>query len=146
MHGFGPVAPERDEPVFHRPEDGRTLGLQVVALGAELYNLDEFRRTRENLDPVDYLQMSYYQSWAESLGRLLVEKDVLTQGEVDDRQAYFSEHRQAPPGEPVTVPETSGQTWVSAFEALLAEEGMVATAELDERAAELEFGERDDVY
>ena len=36
--------------------------------------------------------------------------------------------------------------WVRAFEELLAEKGIVATGELDERAAEFEFGEREEVY
>ena len=36
--------------------------------------------------------------------------------------------------------------WVSAFEALLAEGGIVSPEELDERAAEFEFGEREEVY
>ena len=30
MHGFGPVEPEDDEPVFHAPWEGRTLGLMIA--------------------------------------------------------------------------------------------------------------------
>ena len=116
MQGFGPVQRDPDEPVFHAPVDGRALALNVVGLGAGLYNLDEFRRTRESLDPVDYLEMTYYQSWAESVSRLLVEKGVLSRQELDDRHAYFAGHPDAAPGEPLPDPPRSGRRWARAFD------------------------------
>ena len=122
MHGFGPIAPpcgeqQPDEPVFHTATDGRTLALQVSSLGAELYNLDEFRRTRENLDPDDYLTMTYYQSWAESISRLLVEKGVLSQPQLDDRHAYFVDHPDAAPADPVLpIGPTPARRWARSFD------------------------------
>ena len=116
MQGFGPVQREPDEPVFHAPVDGRALALNRVGLGAGLYNLDEFRRTRENLDPVDYLEMTYYQSWAESVGRLLVEKGVLSQRELDDRHAYFAGHPEAAPRDPLGDPPRGGRRWAPALD------------------------------
>lgn len=116
MQGFGPVQRDPAEPVFLTPVDGRTLALNVVGLGAGLYNLDEFRRTRENLDPVDYLEMTYYQSWAESFSRLLVEKGVFSQQQIDDRHAYFQAHPDAAPGQLLSDPVPGGQSWARAFD------------------------------
>ena len=137
MHGFGPLAPpsgtpdpatpypatldpatlDPNEPVFHTATDGRALALQVVALGAELYNLDEFRRTREDLDATDYLTMTYYQSWAESLGRLLVEKGVVSAQQLDDRHAFFVDHPDAAPAEPIPAADpVPNRRWARSFD------------------------------
>jgi nitrile hydratase beta subunit len=116
MQGFGPVEQETDEPVFHGPTEARTVGIQVAGLGAELYNLDEFRHARERLDPTDYLKLTYYQSWAESIGRLLVEKGVFTQKELDDRATSFADHPTAAPTDPLPGPPRHGQRWARSFD------------------------------
>ena len=38
------------------------------------------------------------------------------------------------------------ERWLAAFEQLLADTGVISKDELDERTAEIEFGERDDVF
>jgi len=38
------------------------------------------------------------------------------------------------------------ERWLAAFEALLAEQGVISAAELDERTYQFEFGERDEVF
>ena len=61
MMGFGPVAPERDEPVFHADWEGRVLAMEVAVRNAGVpWNLDRIRAVREALPPPRYLAMSYY--------------------------------------------------------------------------------------
>jgi nitrile hydratase accessory protein len=38
------------------------------------------------------------------------------------------------------------ERWLAAFEQLLTETGVISREELDERTAEIEFGERDDIF
>ncbi|MDO5500076.1 MAG: nitrile hydratase subunit beta [Propionibacteriaceae bacterium] len=63
MHGFGPVLPETDEPVFHAEWERRVLAL-VLAIGAlGRWNIDQNRHSRESLAPATYLTSSYYRIW-----------------------------------------------------------------------------------
>ncbi|MEI2778550.1 MAG: nitrile hydratase subunit beta [Tetrasphaera sp.] len=77
MHGFGPVVPEPDEPVFHAPWERRVLAvtLAVGALGA--WNIDQSRFSRESLPPSLYLASSYYRIWLEALERTLPPSGLL---------------------------------------------------------------------
>ena len=116
MHGFGPLEREPHEPVFHAPWEGAVVALQLAGRGAGLYNLDEFRQARERLDPVHYLTMSYYESWAKSIACLLVAKGVATQAGLEERSAYFHQHPAAAatallPGEP-----KRGRRWAQPFD------------------------------
>lgn len=43
-------------------------------------------------------------------------------------------------------PATYYEQWLAAFEGVLIDRGVVSTAEIEERTAEFEFGERDDVF
>lgn len=69
--GFGPVAPERDEPVFHADWEKRALGLTLCAGGMGHWNIDMSRRFRESLHPADYYASSYYAIWIKALEQLL---------------------------------------------------------------------------
>jgi len=74
MQCFGPVRPERDEPLFHHDWERRALGI-VVAMGATgRWNLDMSRAARESLPPATYLASSYYEIWIRAMERLLVER------------------------------------------------------------------------
>src|SRR4051794_36580574 len=71
VHGFGRVAAEVDEPLFHAEWERRVLGL-VVALGAAgRWNIDSSRSAREDRAPGEYLSLSYYEIWLAGLVRLL---------------------------------------------------------------------------
>jgi len=78
MHGFGTVAPEADEPVFHADWERRMFALASTALGRGTANVDEFRHAIERIPPARYLASSYYERWLEAVETLLVEKGVLT--------------------------------------------------------------------
>jgi nitrile hydratase len=85
MHGFGPVAVERDEPVFHARWEGRVLGMVYLAVGYGWVTVDTFRHGIERTGAVDYLTLGYYGRWRASLERILVERGVLAPGEIDAR-------------------------------------------------------------
>jgi nitrile hydratase beta subunit len=86
MHGFGPVAPEPDEPVFHERWEGRTFGLTLVAGSTGLMR-GSGRARIEAMPPADYLGASYYERWAHAVEAGLVEAGTLTREEIDARAA-----------------------------------------------------------
>ena len=77
QHGHGPVVAEADEPVFHHRWEGRVYALMRLARRAEIFNLDEMRRTLEAIPPAEYLADTYYERWLAALESLLVEKGVI---------------------------------------------------------------------
>lgn len=76
--GFGPVAPEIDEPVFHAAWEGRVLGLTLCAGALGKWTIDESRHARESLHPADYYASSYYEIWMKALEALLLRHDLIT--------------------------------------------------------------------
>lgn len=82
MMGFGPVAAEPDEPLFHAEWERRAFAL-VLAMGATgSWTLDESRFARESLPPAEYLSSSYYRIWLAGLEKLLVENGLATAAEL----------------------------------------------------------------
>ncbi|PSH69884.1 nitrile hydratase subunit beta [Phyllobacterium brassicacearum] len=69
--GFGPVAPEKDEPLFHADWERRALGLTIAAGAMGHWNIDESRHARESLHPADYYSSTYYEIWIKALEILL---------------------------------------------------------------------------
>lgn len=87
MQCFGPVRPERDEPVFHHEWERRALGI-VVAMGATgSWNLDMSRAARESLPPATYLSSTYYEIWIRAMERLLVERGLVDASELAEGRA-----------------------------------------------------------
>ena len=68
VHGFGPVAPEPNEPVFHADWEKRAFALTLAMAMPGHWNIDMSRFARENRDPAEYLSMSYYQIWFAGAG------------------------------------------------------------------------------
>ena len=48
-----------------------------------LINVDELRRGIETMAPEEYLSSSYYERWSASIETLLVEKGILSKGDID---------------------------------------------------------------
>ncbi|PSJ63736.1 nitrile hydratase subunit beta [Pseudaminobacter soli (ex Li et al. 2025)] len=80
--GFGPVAPEKDEPYFHAEWEKRALGVTLSAGAMGHWNIDESRHARESLHPADYYASSYYEIWIKALETLLKRHGFVTQDEL----------------------------------------------------------------
>ena len=81
--GFGPVAIEPDEPVFHERWEGRVFGTTAGVLMAGMTNGPTFRHSIERMDPRHYLGSTYYEHWLTGVSTLLVEQGVLTVEELE---------------------------------------------------------------
>ena len=81
--GFGPVAPEKDEPCFHADWEKRALGITLSCGAFGAWTLDESRHARENIPPADYLGASYYEIWMRALEELLERHGFVTKSEID---------------------------------------------------------------
>ena len=79
--GFGPVAPETDEPLFHAEWEKRALGLTLCAGAMGHWSIDESRHARESLRPADYYASSYYEIWIKGLEILLERHGVVSAAE-----------------------------------------------------------------
>ena len=82
MHGFGPVAPEANEPVFHADWEGRVLALNRAMSFARLWNIDMSRAAIEVLPPDVYLTRSYYAKWLLRLEDLLLARALIDADEL----------------------------------------------------------------
>lgn len=69
--GFGPVAPEIDEPRFHAEWERRALGVTIATGAFGAWTIDESRHARESLHPAIYYSASYYEIWIRALEVLL---------------------------------------------------------------------------
>lgn len=87
MMGFGPVAPDPDEPMFHAEWERRALGLTLAIGGTGSWTIDQSRHARECLPPQHYWSMSYYEIWMAGLQRLLVKYGLATEEEVETGKA-----------------------------------------------------------
>ena len=97
-HGFGPVEPENDEPVFHADWERRAFAL-VMALGySGAWHIDTSRHARERTPPAVYLASSYYEIWFAGLKLLLVEHGLVTEAEIDAGKSL------APPAQLTAAP------------------------------------------
>lgn len=72
MHGFGPVLPEPDEPVFHGAWEKRVFALAMAMGFTGAWTLDGSRAARESLPPGEYMQARYYAIWLKALERQLL--------------------------------------------------------------------------
>jgi nitrile hydratase len=121
MHGFGRLAIETDEPLFHEPWEGRVWRMVRAVIGPGT-TIDRVRYTIEQMPPAEYLGAGYYERWLWALERLAVE-----QGLLDGPNRPSAIKRPSPatptwtgrfqPGELVRVgnPVTSGHTRVPRY-------------------------------
>jgi hypothetical protein len=75
----------------HEMSDWEILADAVnQALGARgIKRTDEMRRAREEMDSAAYRDMSYYERWIASIEAILIEKNILTKDEIDQKLAAF---------------------------------------------------------
>jgi len=82
MHGFGPVEPEPNEPVFHAEWEGRVLAMQRAMGYTRLWTIDGGRASLETLPPLEYLGSSYYRRWFLGLEKRLVAHGLVGEDEI----------------------------------------------------------------
>lgn len=85
MHGFGPVRPEANEPVFHEAWEGRAFALFASTFVFAGYTVDEFRHAIEKMAPAHYLDSSYYEHWMFAFEEVLMKRGFVTREELDAR-------------------------------------------------------------
>jgi nitrile hydratase subunit beta len=82
MHGFGPVEPEPNEPVFHERWEARVRAMQRGLGATGLWTLDGFRAAQEDLPALTYLASSYYERWFRALERQAVKHGLVGDDEI----------------------------------------------------------------
>jgi nitrile hydratase beta subunit len=82
MHGMGPIEEEHNEPVFHRPWEGRVFALRRAMGAWRKWNIDVTRHEVELVPPADYLRMSYYERQFAAFLVLLEKRGFITSAEV----------------------------------------------------------------
>ena len=93
MMGFGLIAPEPDEPLFHHDWEKRALAVTLAAGACGMWTIDTSRHARETLPPADYLAKSYYDIWASGLAKLLVGAGMVSQEELAAGRALLPPRR-----------------------------------------------------
>lgn len=109
MHGLGPVEREENEPVFHAPWERTICGMNFALMGAQRYSVDEFRHSIERMEPVHYLAASYYERWLDGAARLLIEKGLISEAELEERSAFY----EANPAAPLPTPASEAPATVA---------------------------------
>lgn len=97
MEGFGPIAAEAGEPVFHERWEARALALTLAAGAWGRWTLDKSRHVRELIPPAEYLRMSYYEKWIAGLAASLVESGLVTEKEIAEGRAAPGTAKSTPP-------------------------------------------------
>src|ERR671935_1229952 len=92
IQGFGVVEREENEPTFHAAWEAAVLAMMRAGGARGLYNIDEFRHAIERMQPARYLSATYYEKWLDGITRLLIEKGVVTEGEMQARTEFFNSH------------------------------------------------------
>jgi nitrile hydratase len=103
MHGFGPVLPEANEPVFHAPWEGRVRGMFVLMGAWRRWNIDASRHAIERLPPADYLRYSYFEKWFDALVALTLNTGIITAEELASGHKTAGTAVAAPPVTAATV-------------------------------------------
>src|SRR6185312_10959238 len=83
MHGFGPVVPEANEPVFHADWEKKAFAVNLAIGVANIWTLDAFRFARETLPPAQYLNLSYFGLWVVTTENMLLDYGVATAAELN---------------------------------------------------------------
>jgi len=83
MMGFGPVVPEKDEPVFHAEWEKRAMALNLATGAMGEWNIDIGRHARENRNPREYLDSTYYKLWILGLRKLMLERNLISADELE---------------------------------------------------------------
>jgi nitrile hydratase len=87
MQGMGPLAYEKNEPVFHAPWEARVYAMDRAMFAWRKWNIDAWRHDIETIPPADYLRMSYYEKWLAALEKRVVAYGFVTWYEMESGKA-----------------------------------------------------------
>ena len=82
MMGFGSISHDDNEPHYHAKWQERAMTLTVAMGATGSWNIDQSRFARESLPPGEYLSSSYYRIWYRGLTKLMLQRGMVTQGEL----------------------------------------------------------------
>lgn len=82
--GFGPIDTSESSEPFHADWEARVYALTAVLMGKRLFNRDEFRDAIERLEPVRYLEASYYERWLGAIETLVVERGAIARDALEE--------------------------------------------------------------
>ena len=105
MHGFGPIAREANEPLFHAEWERRAFGVALQAADGVGFGDDHLRAHIERIAPDIYLRASYYELWVRAVEAILAGRGILTAAEIEARMAALAGGGRAPGGSGVTLGE-----------------------------------------
>ena len=99
QYGFGRINPEPEisELVFHHDWERKVFAITLACGFLGKWNIDEARHARERQHPVKYLSNTYYQNWLAGLEKLLVEKNLITEKELNTGHPYKEQMVYTPP-------------------------------------------------
>lgn len=75
--GYGPVDVNEPEDPFHNDYEGRSWAISRAARAPEI-TIDWWRHVRELIDPDDYLNRSYFDSWAQTNIASMIDTGLFT--------------------------------------------------------------------
>jgi nitrile hydratase beta subunit len=84
MQDFGPIRPEKAEPVFHARWEGRLQAISSALGTWRKWNIDVGRQTREFLPPAEYLALNYHQLRYAQVVELLAASGLATRTEIEN--------------------------------------------------------------
>jgi nitrile hydratase subunit beta len=94
MQDMGPIKYEKNEPVFHALWEGKIYAMSAAVTATRKLRLG-LRPPIENLPPVEYLRMSYYELWLASLTERLIASELVTRSEIESGRAALGSTKAA---------------------------------------------------
>ena len=113
--GYGPLNIVPDEPPFEAAWQGGVVGLTITTMARGLYGVDAWRARQEELHPLAYNELPYFERWLYAVERCLTSAGVLAQEEIEQRLQQLAEDPQAP------LPQREDPELVAAIATLIAE-------------------------
>ena len=103
MMGFGAVAQEADEPMFHDDWERVAFGILLQVSGNVGFSDDHLRAHIERIAPLAYLQASYYERWTRALESFLEERGLLSPDDIEACMAGMTAPARAGGGRGTTL-------------------------------------------
>jgi nitrile hydratase len=95
--GYGPIRVDPPgEPCFRVPWEGRVIGATLGSIVKGLFPVDRWRARQEELHPLTYSRMPYFERWLYTLERNLILHGVLTEEEIDERLQELGANPETP--------------------------------------------------